>query len=135
MSRVVLIAYGVREKSFLQELIVPEAEAHLPTKPTFSLERGYTYAVLERDASQAFDIFKDSVTHGAQGLCITRRAPKTVMTEYGLERTPILWLSRVATEKNAVRPSPPEKVALAVAPLMAVREKCIVLLGGFDYLV
>jgi len=135
MALVGLIAYGVREKSFLQELIVPEAEAHLPTKPTFSLERGYTYAVLERDASQAFDIFKDSVTHGAQGLCITRRAPKTVMTEYGLERTPILWLSRVATEKNAVRPSPPEKVAMAVEHFIEVSEKSIVLLDGFEYLV
>jgi len=135
MALVGLIAYGVREKSFLQELIVPEAEAHLPTKPTFSLERGYTYAVLERDASQAFEIFKDSVTHGAQGLCITRRAPKAVMTEYGLERTPILWLSRLATEKNAVRPSPPEKVAMAVEHFIEVSEKSIVLLDGFEYLV
>src|SRR5256712_12749533 len=135
MALVGLIAFAVREKSFLQELIVPEAEAHLLTKPTFSLDRGYTYAVLERDASQAFEIFKDSVTHGAQGLCITRRAPKTVMTEYGLERTPILWLSRVATEKNAVRPSPPEKGAMAVEHFIEVSEKAIVLLDGFEYLV
>jgi hypothetical protein len=135
MALVGLIAYGVREKSFLQELIVPEAEAHLPTKPTFSLERGYTYAVLERDASEAFEIFKDFVTHGAQGLCITRRSPKAVMTEYGLERTPILWLSRVATEKNSVRPSPPEKVALAVEHFIEVSENSVVLLDGFEYLV
>ena len=61
MALVGLIAFAVREKSFLQELIVPEAEAHLLTKPTYSLDRGYTYAVLERDASQAFEIFKDFV--------------------------------------------------------------------------
>src|SRR5207245_2761215 len=125
-----LIAVGVREKSFLQELIVPEAEAHLLTKPTYTLDRGHTYAVLERDASQAFEIFKDFVTHGTQGLCITRRAPKAVMTEYGLERTPILWLSRVATEKHAVRPSPPEKVALAVEHFIEVSENPVVLLDG-----
>src|SRR3989449_8703669 len=130
-----LIAFGVREKSFLQTFIVPEREAHLLTKPTYELDRGYTYAVLERDASQAFEIFKDYVTHGTQGLCITRRAPKAVMTEYGLERTPILWLSRVATEKNAVRPSPPEKVALAVEHFIEVSEHCVVLLDGLEYLV
>src|SRR2546429_7777278 len=135
MALVGLIAFAVREKSFLQELIVPEAEAHLLTKPTYSLDRGYTYAVLERDASQAFEIFKDFVTHGTQGLCITRRAPKAVMTEYGLERTPILWLSRVATEKNAVRPSPPEKVALAVEHFIEVSEHPVVLLDGLEYLV
>jgi len=135
MALVGLIAFGVREKSFLQTLIVPEAEAHLLTKPTYELDRGYTYAVLERDAGQAFEIFKDYVTHGTQGLCITRRAPKAVMTEYGLERTPILWLSRVSTEKNAVRPSPPEKVALAVEHFIEVSEHCVVLLDGLEYLV
>ncbi|MCI4371707.1 MAG: DUF835 domain-containing protein, partial [Thermoplasmata archaeon] len=116
-------------------LIVPEAEANLLTKPTYSLERGMTYVVLERDAGQAFEIFKDLVTHGAQGLCITRRAPKAVMAEYGLERTPVLWLSRVAMEKNAVRPSPPENVALAIDHFINVSEQSVVLLDGFEYLV
>lgn len=135
MALVGLIAYGVRGKSFLQELIVPEAEAHLLTKPEYALERGVTYVVLERDASQAFEIFKDLVTHGAQGLCITRRAPKAVMAEYGLERTPVLWLSRVATEKNAIRPSPPEGVALAIEHFIQASEHSVVLLDGFEYLV
>ncbi len=135
MALVGLIAFGIREKSFLQDLIVPEAEAHLLTKPMYTLDRGYTYAVLERDASHTFEIFKDFVTHGAQGLCITRRSPKAVMAEYGLERTPILWLSRVATDKNAVRPSPPEKVAMAIDHFVEVSENSVVLLDGFEYLV
>jgi len=135
MALVGLIAFGVRGESFLQELIVPEAEAHLLTKPTYALDRGITYVVLERDASQAFEIFKDLVTHGAQGLCITRRAPKAVMAEYGLERTPVLWLSRVATEKNAIRPSPPENVALAIEHFIVASERPAVLLDGFEYLV
>src|SRR2546422_4453471 len=49
--------------------------------------------------------------------------------------TPILWLSRVATEKNSVRPSPPEKVTLAVEHFIEVSEHCVVLLDGFEYLV
>lgn len=135
MALVGLIAFGVRGKSFLQELIIPEAEAHLLTKPAYALDRGITYVVLERSASQAFEIFKDLVTHGAQGLCITRRAPKAVMAEYGLERTPVLWLSRVATEKNAVRPSPPENVAMSIEHFIEASEKSVVLLDGFEYLV
>ena len=130
-----LIAFAVREKSFLEELIVPAAEADLMTKPTYDLERGYTYAVLEREGNQAFEIFKDLVTHGAQGLCITRRSPKTVMNAYGLERTPILWLSRVASEKNSVRPSPPENVAMAIDHFVDVGQRGVVLLDGFEYLV
>ena len=135
MALVGLIAFGVRGESFLQELIVPEAEAHLLTKPTYALDRGVTYVVLERDAGQAFEIFKDLVTHGAQGLCITRRAPKAVMAEYGLERTPVLWLSRVAAEKNVIRPSPPENVAMAIEHFIEASERPTVLLDGFEYLV
>ncbi|HWM51488.1 MAG TPA: DUF835 domain-containing protein [Thermoplasmata archaeon] len=135
MALIGLIAFGVRGESFLQELIVPEAEAHLLTKPTYALGRGITYVVLERDATQAFEIFKDLVTHGAQGLCITRRSPKSVMTEYGLERTPVLWLSRVSTEKNTVRPSPPENVAMAIEHFIGASERPVVLLDGFEYLV
>jgi len=135
MALVGLIAFGVRGRSFLQELIVPEAEANLLTTPAYSLQRGHTYVVLERDAGEAFEIFKDLVTHGAQGLCITRRAPKAVMADYNLERTPVLWLSRVATDKNAVRPSPPENVAMAIEHFIDVSESSAVLLDGFEYLV
>jgi hypothetical protein len=130
-----LIAFSVRERSFLEELILPAAEAHLLTKPTYDLERGRTYAILERAGDQAFEIFKDFVTHGAQGLCVTRRAPKTVMSDYGLERTPILWLSRTASEKNSIRPSPPENVAMAIEHFVDVGDRSVVLLDGFEYLV
>jgi len=135
MALVGLIAFGIRERSFLQELVVPTAEAHLQTKPAYDLERGYIYAILERDGSEAFEIFKDFVTHGAQGLCITRRAPKTVMKDYRLERTPILWLSRTASEKNAVRPSPPENVAIAIEHFVDIGQNGVVLLDGFEYLI
>jgi len=135
MALIGLIAFAIREKSFLQELIVPEAEAHLQTKPTYDLERGFAYAILGRDGDEAFEIFKDLVTHGAQGLCITRRSPKLVMKNYGLERTPVLWLSRVASEKNSVRPSPPENVAMAIDHFVDIGQKGVVLLDGFEYLI
>jgi len=135
MALIGLIAFAIREKSFLQELIVPEAEAHLQTKPAYDLERGFAYAILGRDGDEAFEIFKDLVTHGAQGLCITRRSPKLVMKNYGLERTPVLWLSRVASEKNSVRPSPPENVAMAIDHFVDIGQKGVVLLDGFEYLI
>lgn len=135
MALIGIISFAIREKSFLQELIVPAAETQSATTPTYQLERSYTYAILERDGTQGFEIFRDLVTHGAQGLCISRRSPKTIMQDYGLEKTPILWLSRVATEKNSVRPSPPEKVALAIEHFISVGENAVVLLDGFEYLV
>ena len=130
-----LIAYGAREKSFLQGLTVPIAERQAASQPAYELERAQTYAILERDSTHAFEIFRDLVTHGAQGLCITRRSPKVVTTKYGLERTPILWLSRIATEKNTVPPSPPEKVALAVERFISLGTNAVVMLDGVEYLI
>ena len=135
MALVGLIAYAVRERGFLEDLLVPQSEAQLATAPTYDIKRGLTYIVLEENPRHSFEIFRDFVTHGAQGLCITRKAPKLVMEEYGLEKTPILWLSRVATQKNSIRPSPPENIALAVEHFIGVGKESVVMLDGLEYLV
>jgi hypothetical protein len=135
MALIGLIAYGAREKSFLQGLTVPIAEKQATSQAAYQLERAQTYAILERDSTHAFEIFRDLVTHGAQGLCITRRSPKVITTKYGLERTPILWLSRIAAEKNTLPPSPPEKVALAVERFISFGSNTVVLLDGVEYLI
>ena len=135
MALVGLVAFAVREKGFLEDLLMPQAEAELTTEPAYDLQRGLTYLILEETPTHSFEIFRDLVTHGAQGLCITRKPPKTVMEEYGLEKTPILWLSRVASQKNCVRPSPPENVAMAVEHFIGVGENSVVLLDGVEYLI
>lgn len=135
MALIGLVSFAVRERGFLQDLLVPQAEAELTTAPTYDIKRGLTYLVLEETPGHAIEIFQDFVTHGAQGLCITRKAPKLVMEAYGLEKTPILWLSRVATQKNSIRPSPPESVALAVEHFIRVGQDSVVLLDGLEYLV
>ncbi len=135
MALIGLVSFAVRERGFLEDLLVPQSEAQLATAPAYDIQRGLTYLVLEESPDHAFEIFRDFVTHGAQGLCITRKAPKTVAEAHGLEKTPILWLSRVATQKNSIRPSPPENVALAVEHFIGVGEDSIVLLDGLEYLI
>ncbi len=130
-----IIAFAIREKGFLHELLVPQAEAELKTAPTFRLDRGLTYVVTELKPVHSFAVFKDLVTHGAQGLCITRTPPKTVVQQHGLEKTPILWLSRVANHKNCIRPSPPETIAMAVEHFVSVGQDSVVLLDGLEYLI
>ena len=135
MALLGLVSFAVREKRFLEDLLVPQSEAQLTTAQTYDVRRGLTYLVLEETPEHAFEIFRDLVTHGAQGLCITRKAPKLVMEQHGLEKTPILWLSRVATQKNSIRPSPPEYVALAVEHFIGVGQESVVLLDGLEYLI
>ncbi len=135
MALVGLVAFAVRERRFLEDLLMPQSEAAVTTAPAYKLERGLTYLIIDSSSNHAFEIFRDLVTHGSQGLCLTRKPPKTVMEVYGLEKTPVLWLSRVANQKNCVRPSPPENVAMAVERFLDVSKESVVLLDGLEYLV
>ncbi len=132
---IALVAFALRERGILQQLIVPRPEAYRETEKKFHLETGTGYLVVEEKPTHAFEVFTDLVTHGFEGLCITRRAPARVAGEFGLERTPILWLSRVVNQKNCLRPSPAENVALAIEHFVAAGEQGVVLLDGLEYLI
>ncbi len=129
-----LVALAVREKGFLQELPVPLPEAELDTAPSFELEVGFGYIVLEAEPIHSFEIFQDMVTHGVRGLCITRQQPERVARDYGLAKTPILWLSRAVNQPSCVRPTPPENVAMAIDHFLEISPRSVVLLDGVEYL-
>ncbi|MCK5290671.1 MAG: DUF835 domain-containing protein [Thermoplasmata archaeon] len=135
ISLVGMIAYAIRDKTFLQDLLIPVTEADLKTKKTYDLPGGYSYLVEEQTPSLCFEVFKDLVTHGNQGLCITRTMPEKVRGQYGLEKTPIIWLTRVADSPDTVRPYPVGKISETVQLFISAGEKTVVLLDGVEYLI
>jgi hypothetical protein len=130
-----LVAYAVRGPKYLQELLVPVTEADLGTEQRFELQDGLCYIVVDKSPSLSFDVFRDLVTHGYQGLCITRLPPARVREEVGLEKTPVLWLSRISTEKDTIRPWPLEGISIAVEHFISSGEKTVVLLDGLEYII
>ncbi len=130
-----LVAFAVRERGFVQEFLVPVPEAHLDSAPSFDLDRGFAYLVPEDNPTHSLEIFTDMVTHGVRGLCVTRQPPDRVAQAYGLEKTPILWLSRVLSDPNCVRPTPPENVAMAIDHFLERSKGSVVLLDGVEYLI
>jgi len=130
-----LVAFAVRERGFVQEFLVPVPEAHLDTAPSFDLDRGFAYLVPEDNPSHSLEIFTDMVTHGVRGLCVTRQPPDRVAQAYGLEKTPILWLSRLVSDPDCVRPTPPENIAMAIDHFLERSEGSVVLLDGVEYLI
>ena len=130
-----LVAFALRERGFVQEFLVPVPEAHLDTAPSFDLDRGFAYLVPEDNPSHSLEIFTDMVTHGVRGLCVTRQPPDRVAQAYGLEKTPILWLSRILSDPNCVRPTPPENIAMAIDHFLERSKGSVVLLDGVEYLI
>lgn len=52
----------------------------------------------------------------------------------GLEKTPVLWLSRLSSEKNSISPWPLEGISVAVEHFISSGEKTIILLDGVEYI-
>ncbi len=130
-----LVALAFRKRSSVQEFLVPVPEAHLDTAPSFDLDRGYAYLIPGDNPAHSLEIFTDMVTHGVRGLCVTREYPDRVAQAYGLEKTPILWLSRVVSDQNCLRPTPLENVAMAIDHFLEQSEGSVVLLDGVEYLI
>jgi len=57
------------------------------------LKAGHSYLLPEDKAEKSSRLFVNLVTHGAQGLYISRRYPGEVRDAYGLKLTPIIWLT------------------------------------------
>ncbi|MEA1993070.1 MAG: DUF835 domain-containing protein [Euryarchaeota archaeon] len=99
----------------------------------YAIEPGYQYLIKEKNPIVSFDIFIDQVTHGYRGLCITRQHPKRVRVNYGLKRTPILWLSQTDAE-NTIDPSNISKLVHTIRNFVKENKESIVLLDGIEYL-
>ncbi len=73
--------------------IVPLMEKAVDTAQRYHFEPGVMYLFDKHKGSQSWEVFADQVKHNIQGLCITRQSPKKIRELYGLEKTPIIWLT------------------------------------------
>jgi CheY-like chemotaxis protein len=115
------------------EKIISEEEITIDKGQKYFLESGYQYLIKEEKPFLGFDIFVDQVTHGYRGLCITRQHPRKVRVNYGLKKTPIIWLSQSSTE-NTIDPSNISKIVHTVRNFVREHNESVVILDGLEYL-
>lgn len=113
--------------------IEPAREQIRSEKRKFQLRFGRMY-VVANDIDKAFEIFADNVLTGLDGLCITRRFPPEVRRDWGLQKTPIVWLTEERLEDIDVVYSL-EDLSILISNFLANVTRGIVLLDGFEYLV
>lgn len=82
------------------------------------------------------DIFVDHVKHNIQGLCITRQNPELVRERYGLEKTPMIWLSGgdATYGETAIKPGNISSLTATITEFVAKTDNGVVLLDGMEYL-
>ncbi len=113
--------------------IISEEEIVIDKGQKYSLEPGYQYLIKEEKPFLAFDIFVDQVTHGYRGLCVTRQHPAKARVNYGLKRTPIIWLSQTSGE-NSIDPSNISKLVHTIRNFVKENKGSVVILDGLEYL-
>ncbi|MEW6070206.1 MAG: DUF835 domain-containing protein [Candidatus Thermoplasmatota archaeon] len=113
--------------------ITPTTEEPKATKPVYSLEPKHSYLVKEERAEKCFEIFADQVTHGIEGLCISRKHPEILKEKYGLIKIPKLWLTMEIAE-NSISPTNLTLLTLTIRDFIDKTENGIILLDGIGYL-
>jgi two-component system cell cycle response regulator len=118
----------------MQKLTVaPVRETARAEKRMFELEPGNSYLV-KNDVEKAFKVFADQVLSGFEGLCITRHFPPKVREKYGLERTPIVWLTSERAEGEKTVHSI-QDLSILIASFLEKTKQAVVLLDGLEYLI
>ncbi len=128
----IFIAYAVARYRYLH--IEPVVEVRPARVPPHRLERGLNYLVLENGRSAAMGAFRDIVS-ATPGLCVTGLAPTHMAARFGLERTPILWITTATTEGRTVRPTALDfELVHTVVKFLRENPGTAVLLDDLDYL-
>lgn len=100
----------------------------------YELRRGLSFIVKEQKAVKSFEIFTDQVTHNIQGLCITRQYPAAVRQEWGLEETPIIWLSN-QLGKVYVNPANIGILGDTIIRFIEKSDDSVIMIDGIEFLI
>lgn len=116
--------------------IKPKAEKKVKGKKAkYELKPGHSYLIKEEGTDKSFDMFVDNVMGGMHGLVITRTHPKRIRNKYGLENTPMLWLTSMTSGEKTISPYNFTELSIVVGKFLNEVENCVILLDGLEYLV
>ncbi|HYT01237.1 MAG TPA: DUF835 domain-containing protein [Thermoplasmata archaeon] len=128
----IFIAFAVARYQYL--VIEPVVESRPSRAAKHRLELGLNYLVVENGRSAAMGAFRDIVST-TPGLCVTGLAPTRVAARFGLERTPILWVTTASNEERTVRPNALDfELVHTVVKFLKENPGTAVLLDDLDYL-
>ncbi|MEM2942427.1 MAG: DUF835 domain-containing protein [Candidatus Bathyarchaeia archaeon] len=90
--------------------------------------------LVKNETDKAFKVFTDKILSGADGLCITREHPAKVKRRYGLENTPVVWLTAERTEAHRTVDSLID-LSILIGDFLQRVKRGVILLDGFEYLI
>ena len=103
-------------------------------RPIHRLDPGLSHLFLAQHRDPAFEAFRELVGR-LPGLCITALYPRRLQERYGLEATPIMWITNLPPRGLAARPTGLEfEVQLSTMRFMRENPATVVLVDDLDFL-
>jgi DNA-binding MarR family transcriptional regulator len=115
--------------------LIPIGEKKITKPMKYRLKKGYGYLILEENPNQSTEIFMEYVTHQHHGLMLTRQQPTRIRQAFGLQTTPILWMTNAKTDEKTVRPTDLERMIFVIKDFIHFDTDSIILLQRLDYLI
>lgn len=116
--------------------VVPIAENCIETKQLHFFEKGNLYLYDNTKDGNSMEVFADQVKHNIQGLCITRHYPKKIREQYGLEKTPIVWLTgnEGILGESCLKPDNLTGLSATINKFVAEAADGLILIDGLEYI-
>jgi CBS domain-containing protein len=101
----------------------------------YDLQNGKTYLFLGAKPEKSFEAFVEIVKHGTAGLMITRQKPEEVTKKWGLEKTPVIWLTNIGQHSSFLDPHDIQGISILLGNYLNEAEKPAIILDGISYLI
>lgn len=111
--------------------IRPVLEAAEATQPSYVLNAGKMYV----SPDKAYEVFKDQITHGIEGLCITHLDPVEVRMRWGFKETPVIKLSQEKGDGRYISPTNLPLLFVTIRSFVESSKNSVVLIDSMEYLV
>ncbi len=137
----VFIAVGIIKYKFLSvqpvgEMIVQGRKLEHKLSQSYPFEFGHSYFIKHEQSSDiAHKVLLTHLYKKRYGLIITAHNPSAIRHEYGIETTPIVWMTDTETEHPSIDPTDIEQLYQTIKVFVNQVPNSIVLIDGLQYLV
>ena len=101
-----------------------------------SLLPGTTYVLQEEKPQKSLQLFSELVSHGMDGLCISRYNPETLSERYSVPEQTVIWLTQKSEPGyKTVDPTNFPRMSGMISDFLEKASYPIVMLEGFGYLI
>jgi Trk K+ transport system NAD-binding subunit len=137
----IFLAVGIIRYKFLAiqpvgERIVPGRRIDEKLAKEYKTEFGHAYFIKhERSSEISHKVLLAELYKGHYGLILTSHNPSRIRHEYGIETTPIVWMTDTETEHLSVDPIDLEQIFETIRLFVSKVPNSFILIDGIDYLI